>query len=98
MFHEATRNYVLTNPGMLMGASFAPFGFLMALYCYKDRHPLNMGLLGGFTLCMTYTVGTVCAAYYESNYGMVVLQALILTAAVFLSLTTAANVYVLLEC
>jgi len=88
MFHQPMRMYVLANPGMLMGASLAPFGFLLALHCYKNRHPLNLALLGGFTVCITYTVGVVCAAYYENHYGLVVLQALILTAAVFVSLTT----------
>ena len=55
MFHEPTRLFVLANPGMMMGATFAPFGFLLALHCYKDRHPLNLALLGGFTMSITYT-------------------------------------------
>lgn len=88
MFHEPTRLFVLANPGMMLGASLAPFGFLLALHCHKDRHPLNMALLGGFTLSITYTVGVVCAAYYQQHLGHVVLQALILTAAVFVSLTS----------
>ena len=88
MFHEPTREFVLTTPSMLTVAAFAPFGFLLGLYCYKDRHPVNMVLLGGFTACMTYSVGVVCAAYYANNMGLIVLQALILTAAVFISLTT----------
>ena len=88
MFHEPTRNYVLANPSMLMAASIAPFGFLLALFCYKDRHPINLGLLGLFTAIETYTVGVVCASYYAQGYGMIVLQSLMLTAAVFVSLTT----------
>ena len=51
-----------------------------------------MILLGGFTLCMSYTVGVVCAVYQASGQGIIVLQALLLTAAVFLSLTTYAHV------
>lgn len=88
MFHQPTRAWVLSNPNMLMTASILPFVFLLALFCHKDRHPLNMVLLGCFTACMTYTVGVVCAMYYASGYGLVVLQALILTAAVFISLTS----------
>jgi len=88
MFSESIRASVLGTPSMLMVASIAPFGFLLGLYCYKDKHPVNLVLLGGFTLCMTYTVGVVCAAYYEGGYGLIVLQALILTASVFASLTT----------
>jgi len=88
MFHEPTRLWVIGSPGTLMTASLLPFGFLGALHCYKDRHPLNMALLGGFTMCLSYTVGVVCAAYYENHMGAIVLQALILTATVFLSLTS----------
>lgn len=88
MLHTPTRAWVLSSPGMLMTASFLPFGFLLALFCYKDKHPANMFLLGGFTMSMSYTVGVVCASYYAAGYGMIVLQALILTASVFISLTT----------
>ena len=88
----STRHSLIRNQGMMLFASLMPFGFLGALHCYKDRHPLNLGLLGGFTMCLSYTVGIVCAVYYESGYGMVVLEALILTAAVFLSLTAAVHV------
>lgn len=87
MLHAPTRNFVLTNQGMLFGASLAPFGFLGGLYCYKDRHPLNLALLGGFTVCISYTAGVVCALHYASGYGYLILQALVLTAAVFVSLT-----------
>ena len=37
MFHEPTRLYVLANPNMLMAAAIAPFGFLLGLFCYRDR-------------------------------------------------------------
>ena len=87
MFHEPTRHFVLANQGMLFGASIAPFGFLGALYCYKDRHPLNLGLLSGFTLSIAYTVGVVCALYKEAGIGFIVIEAFVLTAAVFVSLT-----------
>ena len=88
MFHEPTRHWVLSSPNMMMTAAFLPFGFLLGLFCYKDKHPLNMALLAGFTAAMTYTVGVVCASYYEVGYGMIVLQALMLTGAVFASLTS----------
>jgi len=86
-FHDGARSFVLGNPNMLMTAAFAPFGFLIGLYCYKDKHPLNMGLLAGFTLCITYTVGAVCASYYSNGLGPILLQSLVLTLAVFCSLT-----------
>merc|ERR1719421_1294281 len=36
---------------------------------------------------MSYTVGVVCAMHYEAGYGQLVLEALLLTGAVFASLT-----------
>ena len=92
MFHAPTRAFVLQSPGMMMSAAFLPFGFLIGLHCYKDRHPVNLILLTGFTMCLSYTTGVICASYYESGYGVVVFQALVLTAAVFLSLTTYVHV------
>ena len=60
MFHDSTRAYVLATPSMMMTASILPFGFLLGLFCYKDKHPVNMYLLGahkspsqGFDLCAT---------------------------------------------
>jgi len=88
MFHEETRNFVLSTPSLLYMALFLPFGFLIGLYCCKNQHPLNLCLLGGFTLSLAYSVGCVCARYYAVGYGMIVFQALLLTAAVFISLTT----------
>lgn len=88
MYHTTTRMWVLGNPGMMMPAALLPFGFLIGLHCYKDRHPVNLVLLSGFTMCLSYTVGVVCASYYQNGAGAIVLEALILTAAVFISLTT----------
>lgn len=50
-------------------------------------HLTRRFLLGGFTLGMSYSVGVICAMYYASGLGAVVLQALVLTFAVFLSLS-----------
>jgi len=88
MFDRAARVFVLSTPAMMYLALFAPIGLIFALHCYKDRHPVNMYLLGAFTLCEGYTVGVICAVYYEQGAGLIVLQALLLTAAVFISLTT----------
>lgn len=45
-------------------------------------------LLFAFTACEGYTVGVLCAMYYEMGLGIIVLQAVALTAAVFVALTT----------
>jgi len=87
MLNDATRQYVTHTPSMFYMAMFLPIGFIFALMCYKDRHPHNLVILGGFTLCEAYTIGVICAMYYENGLGNIVLQALMLTAAVFMSLT-----------
>jgi len=88
MYHGPTHETVLHSPNMMMTASLLPFGFLFALFCYKDKHPINLLLLAGFTMAISYTVGVVCAMYNEMGLDKIVLQALILTSAVFVSLTT----------
>merc|ERR1719163_682763 len=65
MFHEPTRAFVLHTPSIMMTAAFLPFGFLLGLHCYKDSHPTNVFLLGGFTMAISYTTGVICAAYYQ---------------------------------
>ncbi|XP_073292231.1 protein LIFEGUARD 2-like [Primulina huaijiensis] len=60
-----------------------PFIVLCPLYYYFQRHPLNYFLLGVFTLALSFAVGLTCA--YTS--GKVILESVILTAAVVVSLT-----------
>ncbi|XP_073051618.1 protein LIFEGUARD 2-like [Primulina eburnea] len=60
-----------------------PFIVLCPLYYYYQRHPLNYFLLGVFTLALSFAVGLTCA--YTS--GKVILESVILTAAVVVSLT-----------
>eukprot|EP00322_Chrysochromulina_rotalis_P012395 CAMPEP_0115840174 /NCGR_PEP_ID=MMETSP0287-20121206/6635_1 /TAXON_ID=412157 /ORGANISM="Chrysochromulina rotalis, Strain UIO044" /LENGTH=248 /DNA_ID=CAMNT_0003293777 /DNA_START=59 /DNA_END=805 /DNA_ORIENTATION=+ len=87
MFEANVRHFVLHTPSMLMISFFASLGFLFAAQCNKDRHPANLGYLLGFTLAMAWSVGVVCARYQERGMGIIVLEAVGLTAAVTLSLT-----------
>ncbi|KAG6521876.1 hypothetical protein ZIOFF_019009 [Zingiber officinale] len=57
--------------------------FLLPLYHYRQRHPLNLAFLGLFTLCLSLSIGVACA----NTEGKIVLEALILTSAVVSSLT-----------
>ena len=88
MFVDSARGFALSSPGVFYTALFVPLALLFALSCYKNQHPTNMYLLTAFTVCEAYTVGVICAIYYEQGYGEIVLQALLLTAAVFTSLTS----------
>ena len=88
MFVDSARGFALSSPGVFYTAIFVPFILLFALFSFKNQHPTNMYLLTAFTVCEAYTVGVICAVYYERGYGEIVLQALLLTAAVFTSLTS----------
>ncbi|XP_052186380.1 protein LIFEGUARD 4-like [Diospyros lotus] len=60
-----------------------PFIVLCPLYHYHDRHPLNLFLLGLFTVTLSFGVGMSCAF----TKGKIILEAAILTAVVVVSLT-----------
>lgn len=60
-----------------------PFIVLCPLYYYHQRHPVNYLLLGVFTVSLAFAVGLTCAF----TSGKVILESVILTGAVVLSLT-----------
>lgn len=60
-----------------------PFIVLCPLYYYHQRHPLNYFLLGLFTVGLAFVVGLTCAF----TSGKVILESVILTTAVVVSLT-----------
>ncbi|XP_030451810.1 protein LIFEGUARD 4-like [Syzygium oleosum] len=60
-----------------------PFIVLCPLYYYHQRHPVNYLLLGIFTITLAFAIGLTCAF----TSGKVILEAVILTAAVVVSLT-----------
>ncbi|KAL2485892.1 Bax inhibitor-1 family protein [Abeliophyllum distichum] len=60
-----------------------PFIVLCPLYYYYQRHPVNYLLLGLFTVSLAFAVGLTCAF----TSGKVILESVILTAAVVVSLT-----------
>ncbi|KAJ0742565.1 hypothetical protein HanPI659440_Chr10g0365631 [Helianthus annuus] len=61
----------------------APFITLCPLYYYHQRHPVNYILLSIFTVTLAFAVGLTCAF----TSGKVILEAVILTAVVVVSLT-----------
>ncbi|MCD9641430.1 Protein LIFEGUARD 4 [Datura stramonium] len=60
-----------------------PFITLCPLYYYHQKHPVNFLLLGLFTVTLAFAVGLTCAF----TSGKVILESVILTATVVLSLT-----------
>lgn len=62
---------------------FLPLILMIPLYYYYQRHPINLLLLGLFTVAISFAVGLTCAF----TKGTVILEAAILTAVVVVSLT-----------
>merc|ERR1719335_2134848 len=57
------------------------------MICFKSQFPVNLGLLFGFTVCMSYVVGVVCTAYAAQGYAALVLEAFAITSLLFVGLT-----------
>ena len=87
MLEPHVRAFVLASPAMLMLSFFASLGLLLGAHAYKDAHPTNLYLTLGFTLAMAWSVGVVCARFYEGGLGLVVLEAVGLTGSVAAALT-----------
>ncbi|XP_038612254.1 protein lifeguard 4 [Tachyglossus aculeatus] len=83
LYSEAVRTFVHQSPALILVSVLGSFGLIIALTFYRHKHPINFYLLFGFTLLEALTVA-VTVTFYEVH---VVLQAFMLTAAVFLGLT-----------
>lgn len=75
--------FLLNSPVLFFFIAITPFIVMCPLYYYRQKHPVNLLLLGIFTIALSLTVGFSCAF----TSGEIVLEALILTAVVVLSLT-----------
>ncbi|EOA25588.1 hypothetical protein CARUB_v10018936mg [Capsella rubella] len=62
---------------------FTPLIVMCPLYYYHQKHPVNYILLGIFTVSLAFAVGLTCAF----TSGKVILESVILTAVVVISLT-----------
>lgn len=60
-----------------------PFLIMCPLYYYHQKHPVNLVLLGLFTVSISFAVGMSCAF----TSGKIILEAAILTTAVVVGLT-----------
>ncbi len=82
------RALALAAPGLLsIVCGLGAIGVLFSIAAYKDSYPLNMYMLGLFTFLESITVGVVCAAYAEAGLGYLVLEALVLTMAIFVGIS-----------
>jgi len=83
MFTEPIRNFVHQSPGMLLIGTILSLGLIIALMIKRKETPTNFYLLGAFTLCEAYTIGTVVTFFDQ----FVVLEAFLLTAGTTIALT-----------
>nr|XP_020147104.1 protein LIFEGUARD 4-like [Aegilops tauschii subsp. strangulata] len=79
--------FVSSYAGLGLYISILIFPFIVlcrdVLYCYRQKHPVNLLLLGIFTVAISFAVGMTCAF----TSGKVILEAAILTTVVVFSLT-----------
>ncbi|KAL8142543.1 hypothetical protein V2J09_015575 [Rumex salicifolius] len=83
--HPISVFFFSTGPGIALYILIiiTPFIVLWPLYYYHQRHPVNYLLLGIFTLSLGFAVGLTSAV----SSGKIILESVILTAAVVVSLT-----------
>lgn len=59
ILHAPTQVYVLTHGWPVTLSMFTSIGIIVALMCFKDKHPTNMYLLSAFTVVESVLVGSV---------------------------------------
>eukprot|EP00475_Leptophrys_vorax_P002997 TRINITY_DN11722_c0_g1_i1.p1 TRINITY_DN11722_c0_g1~~TRINITY_DN11722_c0_g1_i1.p1 ORF type:complete len:250 (-),score=1.98 TRINITY_DN11722_c0_g1_i1:137-886(-) len=80
---DSVRLTVLHSPLLVISSFILPFILICALSAYHQSHPTNLVLLTLFSLCFSVSLGCSCA-YAPAP---IVLEALLLTAVVVVSLT-----------
>uniref|UniRef100_K7FCR7 Transmembrane BAX inhibitor motif containing 4 n=1 Tax=Pelodiscus sinensis TaxID=13735 RepID=K7FCR7_PELSI len=83
LYSTPVQIFVNESPALLLVSVLGSLVVIIALTLYRHQHPVNLYLLFGFTLLEALTVAITVSLYDVS----VVLQAFILTTAVFLGLT-----------
>ncbi|XP_068132865.1 protein lifeguard 4 [Hyperolius riggenbachi] len=83
LYFESVKNFVHESPALVLVSGIGSLGTIIALTIYRHQYPVNLYLLFGFTILEAITVATVVTFYDVA----VVLQAFILTTAVFFGLT-----------
>jgi protein lifeguard len=82
-FSNGYRTWIQSNSWMMWLSLFGAIAFMIATYWKRKSYPTNMIFLTGFTALEAYSI-SVITSFYESR---IVIQALILTLAIFAFLT-----------
>jgi FtsH-binding integral membrane protein len=77
------KSWVQSNPGLLWASVIGSFIFLGLTYWKRKSYPTNLIFLGAFTSVEAYTISFIVSFYDVS----IVLNALIITAGIFVFLT-----------
>uniref|UniRef100_A0A8C5LFX5 Transmembrane BAX inhibitor motif containing 4 n=1 Tax=Jaculus jaculus TaxID=51337 RepID=A0A8C5LFX5_JACJA len=81
---ESIRAFVHESPALILVFALGSLGLIFALTLNRHKHPLNLYLLFGFVSTMMTSVTLTFITFYDV---FIILQAFILTTAVFLGLT-----------
>ncbi|KAL4925166.1 Bax inhibitor-1 family protein [Aspergillus undulatus] len=82
-FSDSYRTWIRANTWLMLVSVFGALGFMLVTYWKRKSYPANLLFLSGFTILEGYSISVV-TSYYESR---IVLQALIITAGLFIGLT-----------
>lgn len=85
--HGPTKAFVTTHVGFYWFNVVVLFGTLIPLQAYRRSYPINFVLLSLFTASMGSVVGMVTTLYAEAGAGELVVEAVAITASVFVVLT-----------
>ncbi|KAM3859198.1 protein lifeguard 4-like, partial [Diretmus argenteus] len=83
MFSQTIKDFVHASPAVVLVSAVGSLVLLLALAVYRHQHPINLYLLFAFTLLEAISVA-MALTFYECS---IVLQAFVLTCAVFVGLT-----------
>jgi FtsH-binding integral membrane protein len=84
--NESAKLWTQRNPGVVIGCMVASIVLMLVIVCCENarrKAPLNLILLGLFTICEGITLGVVTTAYRVNE----VVMAVGLTAAIVIALT-----------
>jgi len=80
---DSYRNWIQSNTWMVWVSLFGAIGFMLLTYWKRKSYPTNLLFLTGFTALEAYSI-SVITSFYDSK---IVLQAVLLTAGIFVALT-----------
>ena len=87
MYEPNTHAFVLASPGLLVLSIITSFVFLFAAHMHKNKHPTNLYLVLGFTVSLGWGIAVTCARFQHAGLGLVVLEAVGVTASMTVALT-----------